>query len=428
MHALYSILLTLVILLTLPYWTWRYLATPKYRGTVRQRLGIVGQFCNGHARNTPRVWLHAVSVGETMAARELANRLPLLLPGHELVVTTVTKTGQEVARQKIPHAAAHCYLPVDLPVCLNPVIEAIRPRLLVVMETELWPGLFRAIARRGVPIVLVNGRISPRSFARYRRLRPLMRRVLADGRLYLMQTEADAQRLIAMGASPHRVAVTGNIKYDQALRPPDPERQAQLDARLPAPGAPVWIAASTHPGEEEILLEVFARLAGHPSAPRLILVPRHPERTREVAALLRRRQLAFQLFSATCGSWESPVLLVDEIGWLAVLYRLAHLVFIGGTLVPHGGQNMLEAAAWGAPILMGPATFNFREIADQLLQAGGAALVHDADELHARIITLLETPEQRQRMGEAARSVIPANAGALERTLAAIEALMAATP
>ncbi|MBF0179765.1 MAG: 3-deoxy-D-manno-octulosonic acid transferase [Magnetococcales bacterium] len=428
MHVLYSILLTFVIVLTLPYWGWRYLATPKYRGTVWQRLGNVDQLCNGHAINTPRVWLHAVSVGETMAASELAKRLPDLLPGHELVVSTVTKTGQEVARQKIPHAAAHCYLPIDLPVCLNPVIAAIRPRLLVVMETELWPGLFRALARRGVPIVLVNGRISPRSFARYRRLRPLMRRVLADGRLYLMQTEADAQRLIAMGAAPQRVVVTGNLKYDQALRPPDPLRLRQLDERLPAPDAPVWIAASTHPGEEEILLEVFARLARHPAAPRLILVPRHPERTPEVAALLRRRQLAFQLFSATRGAWESPVLLVDEIGWLAVLYRMAHLVFIGGTLVPHGGQNMLEAAAWGAPILMGPHTFNFREIAEQLLQAGGAALTRDADALHAMLAALLEAPEQRQRMGEAARSVIPANAGALERTLTAIGALMAEAP
>ncbi|MBF0127516.1 MAG: 3-deoxy-D-manno-octulosonic acid transferase, partial [Magnetococcales bacterium] len=191
------------------------------------------------------------------------------------------------------------------------------------------------------------------------------------------------------------------------------------------PAQPVWIGASTHPGEEEILLEVFRQLLPHPGNPRLILVPRHPERAPAVMALLEQRGVAFQRFSQTHGAWTAPVLLVDEIGWLSGLYQLARFVFIGGTLVPHGGQNMLEAAAWGVPMAFGPHTFNFADISAQLLSAGGAVRVHDHRELLAMATTLLDSPERHQRMSDAARSVIPANVGALERALAAIVEVVA---
>ncbi|MBF0270803.1 MAG: 3-deoxy-D-manno-octulosonic acid transferase [Magnetococcales bacterium] len=424
MHTLYHALLTVVIVLTLPVWVWRYYTTPKYRGTLLPRLGILPPGPSNNDTRKPRIWLHAVSVGEVMGARELAVNLLKSFPGHELVISTVTRTGQQVAKERIPEASAYHYLPLDLPVCIHPVVNAIRPRLLVVMETELWPGLFRVLTQRGIPIFVVNGRISPRSFRRYHAIRLLTRRLLADGRLFLMQSAPDAQRLIAMGADPERVVVTGNLKYDQAMKPPDPALLHQLTTRLPVPEQPVWIGASTHPGEEEILLDLHQKLLNHPLAPRLILVPRHPERCPAIEELAQQRGLRLQRFSETRGNWETPLLLVDEIGWLNGLYRWGQLVFIGGTLVPKGGQNMLEAAAWGVPVIFGPHVFNFPEISEQMERAGGALRIATPAALETQVIGLLENPQRRQQMGEAARSVLPANTGAVQRTIAAIRRVM----
>ncbi|MEO5346100.1 MAG: 3-deoxy-D-manno-octulosonic acid transferase [Magnetococcus sp. YQC-9] len=420
MHPLYYLVLTLLILITLPIWIWRYFATPKYRGTVLQRLGWIPSSACAPGAGSRRIWLHAVSVGEAMAARELASRLKTTFPDHDLIITTVTRTGQQVVRDKIPEASAHHFLTVDLPPCIHPLVEAIRPEILIVMETELWPGLFRMLAKKGVPIVVVNGRISPRSFKRYHAIRWLTRQLLADGTRYLMQSKADAERLIAMGAPAERVRVTGNLKYDQALKSPDPALLNRLQARLGTPMSSVWIAASTHPGEEAMLLDLHRRLITTPLAPRLILVPRHPERTGDVLELIRQRGLECQRFSQLTGSWSAPLLLVDEIGWLAGLYSLARLVFIGGSLVARGGQNMLEPAAWGVPVLFGPHVFNFRDIAEQLLTVGGALRVESDRELGLRLEALLGDPERCRQMGEAARAVIPANAGALERTVTEI--------
>ncbi len=435
MHLIYYTLLIIVIFLTLPLWILRYFTTQKYRGTLQQRLGLQlpesiqslsthlsqNQTSNPYANHPPqRIWLHAVSVGEAMAARELATRLLIAFPNHELIISTVTKTGQEIVRKQIPAAKVIFYLPIDLPICINPVINALNPRFLVIMETELWPGLFRMLANRKIPIIVVNGRISLRSFKRYYQIRALTRQFLTDGRLFLMQSPPDAQRLITMGAPPERVKVIGNIKYDQALRPPAPQLMQQLTTRLTPPDQPVWIAASTHPGEEEIILTIFQQLTTHPQPLRLILVPRHPERAPAIMALMQQRNLPFQCFSKTHGNWHQPILLVDEIGWLAGLYRYAHFVFIGGTFVPHGGQNMLEAAAWGVPVLFGPHTFNFPEIAAQMVQIGAAQRVETPETLHAMALTLLTTPHQHQRMSEAARTLMPANAGALDRAITAI--------
>lgn len=424
MHLLYYVTLSLLVLITLPIWIWRYFTTPKYRGTLLRRLGWIPVAERAPDRGRPRIWLHAVSVGEAMAARALASRITAAFPDHDLVITTVTRTGQQVVRDKIPEACAHHFLTLDLPVCVQPLVDAIQPAALIIMETELWPGLFRVLARRGIPICVVNGRISPRSFKRYHAIRRLTRRLLADGRLYLMQSPADAERLIAMGAPRERVQVTGNLKYDQAMNPPDAALLRRLEARLPAPVAPVWIAASTHPGEEELLLPIHRALLAHPLAPRLILVPRHPERCAEILERIGKQGLTCQRFSQLQGDWNAPLLLVDEIGWLAGLYRLARVVYIGGSLVPRGGQNMLEPASWGVPVLFGPHVFNFRDIAAQLIQAGGAIQVASPADLHTRLNALLESPETCRTMGEAARAVIPANAGALERTLDALGPLV----
>ncbi|MBF0161143.1 MAG: 3-deoxy-D-manno-octulosonic acid transferase, partial [Magnetococcales bacterium] len=416
LYALYTPLLLVLLLLTLPLWIWRYLRTGKYRHTLRQRLG----WGLPSLPPAPRIWVHAVSVGEVMAAQGLIQQLAQRFPGHAILLSTVTKTGQQIA-QTLPAVQATFYLPLDLPWIVNRVVRTIRPCCLIVLETELWPGLFYAMAAAGIPVMLVNGRLSPRSFRQYRKIRPLMERLLAKVQLFAMQSPGDAERMIALGALPQRVQVTGNMKYDQALQSVPPEKMAALAQRLPPPEGIIWIAASTHPGEEEILLACLNALQPNWPDLRLILVPRHPERSGAVAALLKQQGCSYALFSQLTGSWQERVLLVDGVGWLTPLYGYAHLAFVGGSLVPHGGQNMLEAASWGLPILFGPHTFNFREISRQLLEAGGAIQLQDAAELLPAMQGLLADSAACARMGAQAKQVIGQNSGAVARTLHAIQ-------
>ncbi|MBF0107705.1 MAG: 3-deoxy-D-manno-octulosonic acid transferase [Magnetococcales bacterium] len=421
MVHLYAITLFLIIIITLPLWVWRYWTTPKYRGTILERLGM-----NIEQRdNAPRIWIHAVSVGETLAAQELIATLKKTHPDIELVLSTVTRTGRQVALEKIPHLAKIFHLPIDLPSITHRVMRRIRPTLLLILETELWPGLFAAAARNQVPIVIVNGRISPRSHANYRKARFFMSRFLAPVRLFIMQSDLDAERLASIGAPRPRIRVSGNIKYDQALIPPSAEALAELERRLgPTTTDPCLLAASTHPGEEEIILKVYRRLLERHPTLRLIIVPRHPERAEQVGQLIHDHGLTVQTLSQADGSWAGHVLLVDRVGWLTRLYRLARLVYVGGSLIPHGGQNMLEAAAWSLPTAFGPHTFNFKDVSRLLLEARGAFQVKDAEDLHAIFSRWLEEPETHETMGRAARRVVEANAGALRRTLAEIDAIL----
>ncbi|MEO5362154.1 MAG: 3-deoxy-D-manno-octulosonic acid transferase [Magnetococcus sp. DMHC-8] len=423
LHALYALLLLLVILVTLPLWVWRYLRTPKYRHTVAQRLG-----CRLPARPPGRpIWVHAVSVGEVMAAQGLVRQLATRFPDYPIILSTVTKTGQQIART-MPELQATFYLPLDLPWIVRRVIRALQPRCLIVLETELWPALFHAMADAGVPVMLVNGRLSPRSFHRYHRVRRAMRPLLAPVRLFAMQSVADAERMQAIGAPPERLLVTGNLKYDQALQPPDPDRMAELARHLPRPAGLIWLAASTHPGEEEIILACFTRLRDDWPTLRLILAPRHPERSPTVEALVRQHGCGCTRFSQANGTWQDEVLLVDQVGWLTRLYGYAHLAFVGGSLVPHGGQNMLEPASLGLPILFGPHTFNFREVVQQLLEDQAALpLQHSAELLPAMQGLLADGPRQRA-MGERARAVITRNTGAVARTIQAIQPLLESLP
>ncbi|MBF0144165.1 MAG: 3-deoxy-D-manno-octulosonic acid transferase, partial [Magnetococcales bacterium] len=454
MFALYDALWVLTFLCLWPYWGWRHLASQKYRRTLPQRLGILtantGWPPGNDLPGPPRIWIHAVSVGEVMAAKGLIANLDRLLPNHALVLSTTTKTGQELARSTLPQVKAFLYMPFDLRWCVGRAVDAIRPEVAIVMETELWPNLFRLLHNSGARIIVANGRISPRSFPRYRRLRPLMARLLAPIDLFAAQSEADAQRIAAIGLDPGKITVTGNIKFDQATRIPGPKEMAPLREKLglsptpPHPSSeasersprssppdptlpPIWVAASTHPGEETTILEAHSQLRKRWPDLRLVLVPRHPERAESIAAIAGPAHGSMQtgclFFSRECRHWTNQTLIVDQIGWLNRLYGLARFAFIGGSLVPHGGQNLLEAAAWSIPSLIGPHMFNFREPTNAILAANGAIQIDSADSLVRAADSLLDDPALCQTMGHNARETISRHTGALDRTLAAIHRL-----
>lgn len=421
MIILYSLLFFIVILVTLPFWIWRYVTTPKYRGTVLERFGW------GIRKRPaiPRIWIHAVSVGETLAAQGLIQSLQRTHPDFELVVSTVTKTGQQMVRDKLTGIALIFHLPIDLPWITRRVMRRIGPGLILIMETELWPGLLAVAREEHVPVVIVNGRISPRSFNNYHRARFFMRRFLSWVTLFVMQSPMDANRIQAIGVPRQRIRVSGNIKYDQALVRPKPDAMLELQRLIGQVSVdPVFLAASTHPGEEAVILTVYARLRTIQPTLRLILVPRHPERSGQVAMLIQNHGFLVQKLSQSQGVWHDHVLLVDQVGWLTRLYSMARLVFVGGSLIPHGGQNMLEPAGWGLPVTFGPHTFNFKDAVHLLVEGGAALVVHNEGDLFLACRRLLLEPDLWRDMGQKGRDIVAANAGALARTLAEITPLL----
>nr|CRH06359.1 GT30 : 3-Deoxy-D-manno-octulosonic-acid transferase (kdotransferase) [Candidatus Magnetococcus massalia] len=429
LYTLYSLLLGLFFILVLPLLVWRDLRSGKYRGSVAARFGQLDAKLLADCAQGKTIWLHAVSVGEAMAAKDLAKQLKERYPDHLLVISTVTKTGRQVVLEQIPEADHHLYLPLDFRWVVKRVVRAIRPRLMVVMETELWPHLFRAIGEAGTPLLVVNGRLSPGSYRNYYKFRAAMSPFLKPVRRFCMQSVLDGERMFAIIKDEARVQTTGNIKYDQALTLPKKEAWQQLKRALgPLPAQQQCImAASTHSGEETIVLQSFTTLRQQFPELRLILAPRHPERSDEVAGLIQQAGFTTTRLSQAAGHWREPVLLVDGIGWLTRLYRGCHGVYMGGSLIPRGGQNMLEPSAWGVPTLFGPHTFNFKHISQQLCESGGAIRVEDEQMLTQGFQLLLEKPELRNRMGEAAKQVVTRNTGALARTMEQITELYPAT-
>ena len=419
MYALYSLALYAATPLVLARLLVRSLRLPAYRRRWRERFGIVPGRPPAGA-----VWFHAVSVGEAQATLPLVRALRARWPGLPVAVTTTTPTGSERVRELYGDEVYHCYLPYDLPSAVARFLSRLAPRAAGVMETELWPNLFRACARRAVPVVVANARLSARSAAGYRRVRPFIARVLADTRLIAAQSEADAARFRDLGADPARVAVTGSVKFDIRL-PPSLREQAEALRRQLGAERPVWIAASTHEGEEEQVLDALAQVRhGEPDV-LLVLAPRHPERCDRVAALCRRRGLALVRRSeGRPVATSTAVYLLDTLGELTLFYGAADVAFVGGSLVPRGGHNVLEAAAQGIPVVIGPHTFNFALISRQLVEAGAARRVRDAGQCAAAVADLLRDPNLRHDMGERGRALVDANRGAVERLLARIEPLL----
>jgi len=372
------------------------------------------------------VWIHAVSVGEVQACAPLVGVLRQRYPDLPLTVTALTPTGAARARALFGNAAQVRYVPFDLPGAVRRFFARVQPRLAVIVETELWPNLYRECGRRRVPLVLASARVSARSLGRYRRLGALFRDTLSQAAVVAAQGTGDAERFRALGADPASTHVTGNLKFDFELPPRTVERGARLREQY-APARALWVAGSTHGGgEEQALLEAQRRVrAAHPEA-LLVLAPRHPQRFAEVAALLHQAGVSFVRRSqgAASAAQQCEVLLLDSLGELLDFYAAADVAFVGGSLVPVGGHNLLEPAALGVPILTGPNNSNSEEIARLLIARGAAEVVHDAAQLGARAAALLANPEARVRIGAQARASVDSNRGALAKLLGLIEPLL----
>lgn len=412
-RALYSMVLSVGLLGYAPLVLARRLRGRGHPVHLRERLGGPGRALPPE----PRCWIHAVSVGESVTAIPLVQGIRRRWPELAVVLTTVTPTGARVVADRLGEAVTHRYFPLDLPGPVGRALRGVRPRFFIGMETELWPNFFRALARRRIPSMIANGRISDRSYRRYRRIRFLMRRLLREVSVFAMQSQEDGRRIIALGAPPERVVVTGSLKADQ-----EPEHPAagELWERLLGlgPGERVWVAGSTHPGEEEIVAEVFGGLAATVPQLTLLLAPRHPERVPEVERLLESRGLrTVRRSQLPRERGRSAVILLDTVGELAQFYRVAEVVFVGGSLIPAGGHNMFEPALRRKPVVFGPHTSNFRESAELLTGAGGALVVRDAEELEQATRRLLEDPELARTMGEAAFQAVVGRQGAVEATL-----------
>ncbi|WP_336342067.1 lipid IV(A) 3-deoxy-D-manno-octulosonic acid transferase [Pseudomonas atacamensis] len=366
------------------------------------------------------IWVHAVSVGESIAAAPMIRALLERYPALPITVTCMTPTGSERIQALFANEPRiqHCYLPYDLPCAAARFLDRVQPKLAVIMETELWPNHIHQCAKRGIPVALANGRLSQRSAKGYGRFSKLTAPMLAEMSLLAVQTEAEAQRFRDLGARSEAVDVTGSIKFDLTIDPQLLQRATELRSQWQAQDRPVWIAASTHEGEDEVVLDAHRRLlANHPDA-LLILVPRHPERFNSVFELCQREGFATVRRSTGANvDAQTRVLLGDTMGELLFLYALADSAFVGGSLVPNGGHNLLEPAALAKPVLSGPHLFNFLDIAAQLREAGALAEVDDAEGLAVEVQRLFELPRDAQRMAEAGLAVMRRNQGALQRLL-----------
>jgi 3-deoxy-D-manno-octulosonic-acid transferase len=420
MYLLYSALLAAGLLVTLPYWLWQMSRHGKYHAGLGQRLGRVPKRLESQP-GQPVIWIHAVSVGEVMAVSGLVSELRQRYPQHRVVVSTTTDTGQKLAIKYFGENNVF-YFPMDFAFAIRPYLRGLRPELIVIAETEFWPNFLRLAHESGVRIAVVNARISDRSFPRYRRWRFLLTGVLQTVDLFLAQTEEDARRLREIGAPAERVHVSGNLKFD-VPRPPLLPILATLRAALGDAG-PVIVCGSTVEGEEPLLLRAFENiLASHPRAV-MILAPRHPERFNEVARLLESLGIRFGKRSLWAGDeLTGGVLLVDTIGELAALYSLADIAFVGGSLVPRGGHNIIEPAQHGVAIVVGNHTENFRDIVG-LFQSRDAVRVVDPAALPLVFMELISNPAARADLGRRGAETLRSQTGATDRTADALEGLL----
>jgi 3-deoxy-D-manno-octulosonic-acid transferase len=373
----------------------------------------------------PRIWLHAVSVGEVTAAAPIVTALRSRFPGACIVLSTSTETGRQMARKLATDATVHIYYPLDIPCVVRKVLDRVRPDLFVPVETELWPNFIRLCRARGTRIVMANGRISPRSYRRYRATRFFWKGILAALDLAGVISKIDAQRLAALGMPPSRIRVLGNAKYDGLAARVSPELEMEIAGSLGIePGAEVLVAGSTHEGEESVILEVYRRLLEERPDFKLILIPRHIERAAAVMEMAHRAGFsdAIRMSEIRAGRSRSRerVVVVDLIGELFKVYSLATVVFCGGSLVPKGGQNILEAAAWGKVVFHGPHMEDFRDERVLLEEAGAGITVRDGGELFTGIRALLEDPDLLRTKGESGRRAVAANRGAAGRYAALI--------
>ena len=421
----YNLALLTALVASAPWWLWRMATTEKYRDGLAERLGKVPPHMRPAGNRRQLIWLHAVSVGEVLAVSRLVGELDRAFPNHRVVVSTTTRTGQKLARERFGFDRVF-YCPLDLPWAVRNYLNALRPQILILAETEFWPNLLNSCFRRGIPVAVVNARISDRSWPRYQMLRRLWSPILGNLSIVLAQSQTDADRLTAIGCRPQRVTVDGNLKFDVRAAH---EAEATRLLKTLATGLRFVVAGSTLEGEESALLEAWPRLlATYPDLV-LVLAPRHPERFSAVAALLSSSGIPW----ARRSNWKTGdppvslgvagILLLDTIGELASVYSLASVAFVGGSLIPAGGHNPLEPAQFGVPIVMGPHYANFRAITDDLL-AHHALRIAAKDELAAALSDLLSDRPAAAAMGARARQVFEQQAGATARTIDALTLLL----
>lgn len=423
-YFFYSLLLGFAMLLTSPYWLYRALRHGKYHIGFWERLGRVPPRlkCVQNAQHV--IWVHAVSVGEVLAVSGLVQAMRREFPGYRVVVTTTTDTGQAIARKRFGEENVF-YFPMDLGFAIRPVLRALRPELIVLAETELWPNFLRLAHANGAKIAVANARISDRSWPNYRRFRFALKRILAQVDLFLAQTAQDAGRLGEIGAPLERVRVTGNLKFDVAVPSPPSILEKLKQSFANGNAGPVLVCGSTVEGEEPLLLTAFRTvLEKYPHAV-MILAPRHPERFAEVANLIATTGLTSSRRSQWSGEpLVGNVLLLDSVGELAALYMLADVAFVGGSLVPRGGHNLIEPAQYGVAMIVGPHTENFRDVVGQF-QRQSAVRVVAATELGSALLQLLKDDAERRALGERARETARSQMGATGRTIDAFRILLA---
>ena len=451
MYFVYSILMGLATVLLTPYWVVQGLRHGKYFSNLRHRLGFsfptLEKLPEHHAG---AIWIHAVSVGEALSGVALARRLKEKFPERPLLVSTTTLTGQALARERMPFADAVFYFPLDWAFCVRRALQAARPALVVVLETEIWPNFLRQAHKAKVPVVFVSGRISERSFARFQKfggafgffLRPFLRNALANAAGFFMQSEKDAERIRAMGAPADRVQVSGNLKYDLELPAPTPLSNWLAAEASRGGRSPVIVAGSVVATEEPLALIAFGTLQGEYRKALLVLAPRKPECFDSAAQFIddshrkfiRRSQLPVPKPSENGNSSsgfqipeDATVILLDSIGELASLYRVADGAFVGGSLVDSGGHNILEPAAFGKVPVFGPSMENFAEIARRFTDAGAAIQVESPEDAGVAWIELLRDPARGARMGEAARQLVATSRGATERAVAEVSRIIGGT-
>jgi 3-deoxy-D-manno-octulosonic-acid transferase len=432
-YLLYSLLLTLGFVALMPRFALDAMRNGKYVTGLRERLGKLS-FVNSARK--PLIWLHCVSVGETQAAQSLVHALRDRFPSHLLVISTTTVTGQQVARKRFAgDAALIFYFPIDVAWVVRRVLRSLQPAAVFIMETELWPRLLRECRTREIPVALLNGRISRKSFKRYKMIRPFMRRVLGDLTIGMMQSEQDAARIRELGLSEGRIACMGNLKFDSAENPIDDRVTSELRTRFRFDHTGLLIvAASTHAPEERIVIDAFKEVKRYQPerTVRLLIAPRHPERFSEVAALLEDSNMTWSRKSSPATEHDATcdVVLLDTIGELRSVYPLAELVLVGGSIAPHGGHNVLEPASAGACVITGPHTGNFAAVTKTMLKQGALIQLSEQSnsdvsaKLAGVIANLLSNETMRREIGDRARAVCRENAGATARTMKKLSSML----
>lgn len=421
----YNLILTVGVIVFAPLLFVKVILTPKYRSRVGKRLGYaLGESPGGISPGRPRIWVHALSVGEVASARNLVQELRRNYPQGVIFFSSATRAGDSFARTVLGEQVdSFIPFPFDLRWSVNRLISWARPDLFILVETDFWPNFLRELNRRDIPCLLVNGRVSEGSLGRYLRFRWFFQPLFNSFQALAMQTEQDAGSMRQLGVDPTRLAVLGNLKYDAALSESCINKTPDLDTLQIPTQALVWVAGSTHRGEEEIIFAVLARLVRTFANLFLIVAPRDVERGAELAAMAARYGLS--AFRRSQGGAGGSVLILDTLGELASVYALCDVAFIGGSLVPQRGHNPLEPAVYGKPVLFGPYMEDFAEISRDLLALSGARQVNDADDLYARMSLLLANPAARERVGRQAQGLIDSRRGVTEAHIALIRQVLA---